>query len=58
MTDTRQQSHEADPDMQTDRRDARCAKYSSNGKDCGVPAADIDSELDQETESIGKRFSN
>jgi len=44
--------------MQTDRRDVKHVRYSSNGKDFGVPAVDIDSELDLETEYTEKRFSN
>ena len=58
VTDTRQQKPKENPGMQTARRDVRYARYLSNGKGCGVLAADIDSELDQETESTGKKFLN
>lgn len=58
VINTRQQKPKENPGMQTARRDVRYARYLSNGKGCGVPAVDIDSEPDQETESTGKKFSN
>lgn len=58
MTDTRQQKLQENPDMQTDRRDVKYVRYSSSGKDYGALVVDIDSELDQETGSTGKKFSN